>query len=81
MAGSVPYGWPRNLVIICQWGCVHYSAIDCSKSDGEIVNVSGEMDLKPTGSGFAQWMQDWVDGVDLWRRDFSDHSPVPTWLK
>ena len=72
------YGWPKNLVLICEWGCAYYSAVDCSTLKGEVVNVSGEMDLKPTGSSFAQWMQDWVDGVDLWRRDFSDDGPVPT---
>ncbi|MGH9720231.1 MAG: SMI1/KNR4 family protein [Bryobacteraceae bacterium] len=72
------YGWPKNLVLVCEWGCANYSAVDCSTPEGEIVNVSGEMDLKPTRSSFAQWMQDWVDGVDLWRRDFSDHRPVPT---
>jgi hypothetical protein len=71
------YGWPKKLVLICEWGCALYSAIDCSTCDGEIVNVLGELDLKPTGSSLAQWMQDWVDGVDLWQRDFSDRGQTP----
>jgi len=72
------YGWPGKLVLICEWGCALYSAIDCSTSEGGIVNVLGELDLKPTGSSFAQWMQDWADGVDLWQRDFSDRGPTST---
>ena len=70
------YSWPRKLVLICEWGCAYYSAIDCSTSDGEIVNLLGESELKRTGSSFAQWMQDWVDDVDLWQRDFSN-GPTP----
>ncbi len=72
------YGWPKSLVLICEWGCAYYSAVDCSTPQGEIVNVSGEMDLKPTRSSFAEWMQDWVDGVDLWQRDFCDRGQDTT---
>jgi hypothetical protein len=72
------YGWPKKLVLICDWGCAYYSAIDCSTPEGEIVKVLGELEPRPTGFSFARWMQDWVDGVDLWQRDFSHHDPTVT---
>jgi hypothetical protein len=71
------YSWPKKLVLICEWGCGLYSAIDCTTADSEIVNVHEELNLSPTGASFAQWMQDWVDGVDLWQRDFIGRGPTP----
>jgi hypothetical protein len=32
--------WPQKLVPICDWGCQHMSAMDCSRaSDGEMVDL------------------------------------------
>ena len=51
--------WPEKLVLICEWGCGYYSALDCSAPEGELVNVLGELELQRTGCTFAQWMEDW----------------------
>jgi hypothetical protein len=72
------YDWPKKLVMICEWGCGYYSAIDCSTVEGEVVDLLGELERKPKGCTFAQWMEDWVNGVDLWTRDFSKRGPNPT---
>jgi hypothetical protein len=73
---SCTTGWPRKLLPICDWGCFNESAIDCSTPEGGIVdlpeNVIVDMqmtgnDPPPKGMTFAQWMEAWVDGVDLWQ--------------
>jgi hypothetical protein len=66
-------GWPKELVQICDWGCGHMSAIDCSTSEGEIVDyiegyVEGpDIPLRRRGVTFAGWMEQWVNGARLWR--------------
>jgi hypothetical protein len=61
---------PCNLlVIICEWGCGYFSAIDCSTVEGEVVNLLDDLERKVMGCTFAQWMEVWVNGVDLWTRD------------
>ena len=72
------YEWPEKLVIICEWGCAYYSAIDCSTVEGKVVNLLDDPERRPTGCTFAEWMEDWVNGVDLWARDFSKRSENPT---
>ena len=56
-------------------GRFHESAIDCSTPEGEVAdlpeNVISDMqwngsDPLRKGMTFAQWIEDWVDGVDLW---------------
>jgi hypothetical protein len=61
-------GWPEKLVQICDWGCLYASAIDCSTSEGEIVDLAeGEADYqRRKGLTFAQWMEAWVNGERLW---------------
>jgi hypothetical protein len=71
------YDWPKKLVIICEWGCGNFSAIDCSTAEGEVVNLLDGLERKAIRCTFAQWMEDWVNGVDLWTRDFSKLGPRP----
>ena len=66
---DMEYDWPEKLVSICNWGCCISSAIDCSTPEGEMVFVGGTHELYvPEGITFAQWMEDWVNGVDLFER-------------
>jgi hypothetical protein len=58
--------WPEKLVPICHWGCGHESLIDCSTIEGQIVDFPEGSDLRPKGVTFARWMEDWVNGVELW---------------
>ena len=62
--------WPKRLVLICEWGCGYFSAIDCSTPEGKVVNLVEDPERVATGLTFAEWMEDWVNGVDLWERDF-----------
>ncbi len=71
------YAWPKKLVMICEWGCGYFSAIDCSTAEGEVINLLDDLKRKPIGCTFAHWMEDWVNGVDLWTRDFSKLGPNP----
>jgi hypothetical protein len=57
--------WPEKLVIICEWGCGDYSAIDCSTAGGEVIDLIGEDTRKGRGCTFAEWIEDWLDGADL----------------
>jgi hypothetical protein len=56
----------------------NFSAIDSSTAEGEVVNLLDDLERKAMGCTFAQWMEDWVNGVDLWTRDFTKPGPDPT---
>jgi hypothetical protein len=57
--------WPRRLMPVCDWGCQHLSAIDCSTPEGEVVDLADGYLRKPRRRTFAEWMEDWVRGVDI----------------
>jgi hypothetical protein len=57
--------WPAKLVEICEWGCNHESAVDCSTPEGEIVDLLEGIERRRTGMTFAQWIEGWVKGVKL----------------
>ena len=78
LIADASYVWPKKLVIISEWGCGYFSAIDCSTVEGEVVDLLDEPERWAKGFNFAQWMEDWVNGVDLWTRDFSNLGPNPT---
>ena len=58
--------WPARLVPVCDWGCLHQSAIDCSTPEAEVVDRFDGYQRRPTAVAFARWMEDWVNGVNLW---------------
>jgi hypothetical protein len=63
------YEWPERIVNICDWGCTMGSLIDCSTPEGQMVYMGdGSPVFMPEGITFAQWMEDWVNGVDLFDR-------------
>lgn len=72
--------WPESLLPICHWGCVVYSAIDCSREPGPVyfVDVSvkelgGPMEsiIKFHKASIEAWLSDWLDGKDLWHEVWS----------
>lgn len=68
------YTWPEQLVDVCDWGCTMASLIDCSKPEGEMVFMGDSSPVfMPEGITFAQWMEDWVNGVDLWKRVYPQY--------
>jgi hypothetical protein len=68
--------WPQKLVPICDWGCGIHTVVNCSTAEGFILHDSGSMRSRQ-GYTFAQWMEDWVDGIDLWERDFIEQGANP----
>jgi hypothetical protein len=58
--------WPKKLVPICDWGSDSQSAIDCSTPGGEMIDIREGIERIPRRATFAQWMEDWVNGVKLW---------------
>jgi hypothetical protein len=56
---------PLPVVPLCDWGCAIYSCIDCET--GAVLTIS-EHGLKDTGQQFHAWLEDWISGVDLWKR-------------
>jgi hypothetical protein len=66
---EIEYHWPEKLVSICDWGCTMGSAIDCSSPEGEIVFLGDSSPVcMPEGITFTAWLEDWVNGVDLFER-------------
>jgi hypothetical protein len=65
LAGS---HWPARLVPICDWGCMNLTATDCGTPEGEMVDlIEGDpRDARRRELTFPQWMEAWIQGVDLW---------------
>jgi hypothetical protein len=57
---------PREIVI-CDWGGGSGSAVDCSTPEGEMVYLREGLAFRE-GITFRQWMEDWLNGVDLEER-------------
>ena len=58
--------WPTGLVPICDWGCTMGAAIDCTTPAADVVFIGDRSPLlMPQGVGFAAWMEDWGNGIDL----------------
>ena len=69
------WAWPRGWVPVCHWGCLVYSVVDCLNAPHPVyyADVSAkepgapmETILHPHKPSFAQWLDDWMDGKDLW---------------
>jgi hypothetical protein len=56
---------PLPVVPLCDWGDAIYSCID--SETGAVLTMS-EHGLKDTGKEFHAWLEDWISGVDLWKR-------------
>ena len=61
------YFVPREIVI-CDWGCLSGSAIDCSTPEGEMIFLREDFSYTREGISFREWMEDWLGGVDLYER-------------
>jgi hypothetical protein len=60
--------WRLKIVPICDWGCGMETGVNCSTAEGSIFHLSASF-RRLDGYTFAQWMEDWVKGVDLYERD------------
>lgn len=63
--------WPPQLVPVCDWGCMHASAIDCSNPQFPVVFDALDHVFCLHSPSFEAWIEDWVAGVDLWQRGFA----------
>jgi len=68
--------WPRGWVPVCHWGCIIYSVVDCLTSPHMVsfADISAkapgtkmETILHHHKPSLAQWLDDWMDGNDLWK--------------
>jgi hypothetical protein len=50
---------------ICDWGDGIWSCVECDT--GRVLSMS-EFGLMDTGDNFQYWLEEWVSGVNLWRR-------------
>jgi hypothetical protein len=57
--------FPLPVVPLCDWGCAILSCIDCETGAGL---TSTERGLNDAGQEFHGWLEDWVSGVDLFKR-------------
>lgn len=67
--------WPEQFLPICHWGCVVYSAVDCSQPTSPVyfvdvgvkdIGASMETIIKLHKPSFEIWLDDWLNGKDLW---------------
>jgi hypothetical protein len=55
---------------ICDWGCCTGSAIDCSIPEGKMILFLDGTERVDQGVTFAQWISDWVEGIDVGAREY-----------
>ncbi len=69
------WAWPQGWLPMCHWGCAVYSAVDCLSASNPVyfadigVKEPGEAMttiLHKHKESFGQWLDDWMDGKDLW---------------
>jgi hypothetical protein len=59
--------WPPQLVPICNWGCSHWSCLDCSQPEAPVIFYLGTRgELRLQSLSFASWMEAWLNDVKLW---------------
>jgi hypothetical protein len=71
---DLAWGWPRQLVPICDWSCAIRSCVDCSSAKGAVVTFDPNAHKEgedwsdtfvPTHASFEAWFSDWVMGVKI----------------
>ncbi len=69
--------WPERLVELVNWGCLYFSAIDCSDPSCPVLFYNGDRAgqdatlancLLPEADSLAEWLSAWLDGENLWER-------------
>lgn len=65
--------WPKQLLMICDWGCNIYSCIDRSKPECPVLRsdnsiLAGEFAFE--SPSLHQWLEDWLDGKQLFWLDW-----------
>jgi hypothetical protein len=61
--------WPERLIPSCDWGCAIRSCIDCSEPRLPIIRFDPnkpEDQFVRESPSLAEWLEDWLDGKDLW---------------
>ncbi len=71
LAGQA-YDPSKRLITICDWGCCNGSAIDCSTAEGNIIFMRDKRVNVDEEISFFQWMKDWANGIDLWKRTYGE---------
>jgi hypothetical protein len=61
------------VVVLCDWGCGTWACIDCET--GAVLTIA-EDGLKDSGQTICAWFEDWVSGVELWRRVFKEEQRI-----
>lgn len=71
--------WPHGLLPICHWGCAIYSCIDSTRAEAPVKTwdpnewedgTSPELAIRSSEVSFAEWLDAWSDGINLWDRMF-----------
>jgi hypothetical protein len=69
--------WPERVVEFVNWGCLYFSAIDCSRPRCPVFFFNPELaigEVTPTACLFPEvdsleeWLSAWLDGENLWER-------------
>ncbi len=74
--------WPKGMLDICEWGCGITGCIDCSNAEAPVYMFEADPTTEENEAGdeiwvalegfelhrpsFENWMEAWLDGVDLW---------------
>ncbi len=76
--GEILYNtWPPLLLEAFSWPCAIYTCINCAEQDYPVYIIDGNMygycvqknipvPIMRHKNSFAEWLQAWIDGEDLW---------------
>ena len=74
------WSWPGRLIPGCDWGCAIRSCIDCSDPQLPVIRFDPnepEHQCSHESPSLAQWLEDWLEGKDLWQRGLTNRSSQP----
>jgi hypothetical protein len=74
-AESAPRVFP-----ICDWGCCSFSAVDCSTPEGNLLLFADGVERIDQGVTFAQWIEDWANGIEVGDRNYGRVKKRAQWL-
>jgi hypothetical protein len=55
------WSWPERTVPLCYWGCIVYTAVDCSTPAGRLVGFD-EGGWALDDRSLTAWLEDWLAG-------------------
>jgi hypothetical protein len=74
-----PMVWPDKLPMICDWGCNIYSCLDCAHPPYRVLRNDNNISFRTfavESPSLHDWLEDWLDGRELFWLDWDAAAKV-----